>query len=56
MIASSRIDQAQDEALLADGITQWVCGDKGPNAAAAARIVGETILMWRKILESKLQR
>jgi len=56
MIASSRIDQAQNEACLADGLTQWVRGDDGPNATAAARIVGETIIMWRKILESKLQR
>jgi hypothetical protein len=31
-------------------------GDDGPMAVAAARIVGETILMWRKILDSKLQR
>jgi len=56
MIASSRIDQAVNEVLLSEGITQWMRGDDGPNATAAARIVGETILMWRKILDSKLQR
>ncbi len=56
MIASSRIDQAQNEVLLADGLTQWFGGDEGPNAVAAGRILAETVLMWRKILESKLQR
>lgn len=56
MIASARIDQAQNEALLADGMTAWFRGDDGPNATAAGRIVAETILMWRLILESKIQR
>ncbi len=56
MIASCRIDQAANEVLLSEGITAWMRGDEGPTATAAARIVGETIIMWRKILDSKLQR
>ncbi len=56
MIASSRLAQVQNEVLLADGMTSWFRGDDGPNAIAASRIVAETILMWRLILESKIQR
>lgn len=56
MITSSRIDQARNEVLLADGITDWMRGDDGPNATAAARIVAETVILWRLILDSKIQR
>lgn len=56
MIASSRVDLAKSEALLADGMTAWFRGDEGPSAVAAGRIVAETVLMWRIILESKINR
>ena len=56
MIASSRIDQAQNEALFAEGIAAFVRGDEGPQAVAAGRVLAETIIMWRVIMNSKLQR
>lgn len=54
MIASSRIDLVQSEALFADGFMQWAQGEDGPNAVAAARIFAETFLWWRMILKSKI--
>lgn len=56
MIASSRIDQLQSEALFADSFIQLVQGDDGPNAIAAARVLAETVLLWRLVLNSKIQR
>lgn len=56
MIDSARVDQAQHEGLLANGISAWMRGENGPDAEAASRIVAETILMWRAILNSKLER
>jgi hypothetical protein len=56
MIDSARADQAQHEGLLADGISRWMRGEDGPEAVAASRIVAETIIMWRVILNSKLSR
>jgi hypothetical protein len=31
-------------------------GEEGPDAVAASRIVAETIIMWRAIMNSKLER
>ena len=56
MITSCRITQVQHEGALAAGITEWMAGADGPSAVAASRIVAETIIMWRAILNSKLER
>ncbi len=56
MIASCRADQAAHEGYLAEGISCWMRGDDGPKAIAASRIVAETFIMWRTILNSKLER
>jgi hypothetical protein len=56
MITSSRSDQSQHEGYLALGITAWMRGEDGPDAVAAGRIVAETILLWRRIMESKFER
>lgn len=55
MITSCREAQAGHEGALAVGITAWMSGDDGPEAIAASRIVAETIIMWRRILESKFE-
>jgi hypothetical protein len=56
MITSCRITQAGHEGELAAGMTEWMRGDESPNAIAASRIVAETILLWRVILNSKITR
>jgi hypothetical protein len=56
MIASSRIDQAQNEVIFADGIAAFVRGETHPQAVAAGRLLAETVIMWRVIMNSKLQR
>ncbi len=56
MIDSCRRDQVRHEGRLASGITSWMRGDDGPGAIAASRIVAETVIMWRILLDSKLQR
>lgn len=56
MIASARIAQTENEVIFADGITAWMRGEDGPSAVAASRLVAETIIMWRVIMNSKLQR
>ena len=56
MITSSRIAQAENECLFAEGISAWMRGEESPSAVAASRLVAETIVMWRVIMNSKLQR
>lgn len=56
MITSARVALAQHEGELAVGLRAWALGDEGPNAVAAGRILAETIIMWRTILNSKLER
>lgn len=56
MIASSRIAQAQHEGHFAHGISSWMRGDDGPDAVAASRIVAETLIMWKRLLDSKFER
>lgn len=56
MINSARVAQAQHEGYLLSGVRALVAGDDGPEAEAAGRILCETILIWRKILDSKLER
>jgi hypothetical protein len=56
MIASCRADQADHEGYLAEGMSSWMRGEDGPQAVAASRIVAETFLMWRAIMNSKLER
>ncbi len=56
MITSCRHDQTQHEGYLAEGLTMWMRGEDSVQAIAASRVVGETVLMWRTILNSKLQR
>ncbi len=54
MIASCRTDQLQHEGAFADAFTGWMHGETGPDAIAASRIVGETFLLWRLIVRSKI--
>lgn len=56
MIDSARVAQAQHEGHLADGISSWMRGEDGPNAIAAGRIVAETIIMWRAIMNTRIER
>lgn len=56
MITSCRAAQVAHEGVLASGITAWMQGDTGPEAVAASRLVAETFLMWRRVLESKFQK
>lgn len=56
MIDSARVAQAQHEGYLLHGIRSLVRGEDGPEAEAAGRILAETLLMWRAILNSKIER
>lgn len=46
----------RNERRLAEGITMWMRGEDGPDAVAASQLVAETIIMWRMILETKIQK
>lgn len=56
MITSARVDLARSEALLADGMVDWFRGEQSPNAIAAGRIAAETVIMWRRIMQSKFEK
>ncbi len=56
MIDSARATQAAHEGHLAIGIASLIRGEDGIEAVAAGRVIAETIIMWRTLLDSKLQR
>lgn len=41
---------------LSMGLASWMRGDDGDDAEAAGLIVAETMMMWRKVLESKFRK
>lgn len=43
-------------AMLGASLTSWMRGGDGPEDEAVASIVGEMIIMWRKVLESKFRK
>jgi len=56
MIEVARADQVRHEGFLAAGITSMMRGEDGPSAVAAGRILAETVIMWRAVLQSKFER